>query len=293
MALSSRKAVVIGGGITGTLVGNALARDGWTVCLLEAAHIGAGSSSRTAAGIRQQFSTRETVIGMQYSVQFYSRWREEMGGEINPIQQNGYLFLFNDKDSFQQARTRTISQQSWGLVDVEALEASALADRFPFVDTSNIVGGTWCPTDGFLRPEAIYNDAAAALRANGAEILQGAPVSEARHRGGTLTSVKSTKGWHEADLFVDCTNAWTRRLGPLLGGQDLPVSALKRYLWFIERGEAWTADDMSKMPLVVAPGGAYCRPENQGSMMVGWALSGWGWGGWPGARVRRWKSSRA
>lgn len=271
MGTASRKVVVIGGGITGTLVAHALQQTGWQVNLLEAAHVGAGSSSRTAAGIRQQFSTRETVLGMQYSVQFYARWQEEMGGEISPIQQNGYLFLFDDDTAFQEARTRTVSQQSWGLVEVEALDSSELQQRFSFVDPSAVVGGTWCPTDGFLRPEAIYNDAAAALRANGGVIHQNAKVIGARHQGERLVAVESSKGWHEADLFIDCTNAWTRKLSPLIGAQDLPVAALKRYLWFIDRGAAWSKEDMDKMPLVIAPSGAYCRPENPQSMLVGWA----------------------
>lgn len=271
MRRSSRKVVVIGGGITGSLVGHALRQAGWQVCILEAAHMGAGSSSRTAAGIRQQFSTRETVIGMQYSTQFYSRWREEIGGDLSPIQQNGYLFLFNSEESFQEARTRSLSQQSWGLVEVEALEKAPLREQFPFVEGENIVGGTWCPTDGFLRPEMIYNDAAEALRRDGGEIHQNSPVVEARHQGGKLTAVRTPKGWHEADLFVDCTNAWTRKLSPILQAEDLPVAALKRYLWFIDRGEAWSETEMAKMPLVVAPDGAYCRPENKNSMLVGWA----------------------
>jgi glycine/D-amino acid oxidase-like deaminating enzyme len=271
MVRASRKVVVIGGGISGTLVGHALNRAGWQVCLVEAAHVGAGSSSRTAAGIRQQFSTRETVIGMQYSTQFYSRWREEVGGHQSPIQQNGYLFLFNTETAFQSARTRCLSQQAWGLVEIEALDRAQLAERFPFVNTEELTGGTWCPTDGFLRPETITNDAADALRNGGGVIHQNAEVVEARHSGGRLVAVRTAKGWHEADLFVDCTNAWSRKLGGILGAEPLPIAALKRYLWFIDRGHAWQASEMNKMPLVVAPGGAYCRPENPNTMMVGWA----------------------
>jgi glycine/D-amino acid oxidase-like deaminating enzyme len=48
-----RKAVVIGAGISGELVARELLRAGWQVEVLEARHVGAGSSSRTAAGIRQ------------------------------------------------------------------------------------------------------------------------------------------------------------------------------------------------------------------------------------------------
>ena len=271
MARTSRRAVVIGGGITGTLTAHALLQDGWDVTVLEAAHIGSGSSSRTAAGIRQQFSTRETVIGMQYSVEFYSRWKEETGGDLNPIQQNGYLFLFDQENAYEKARTRCISQQSWGLMDVESLNQEALKDRFPFIDTQEIKGATWCPTDGFLRPEVIYNDAAESIRSKGGTILQNAAVIDARHNADQIVGLKSTKGWHEADLFLDCTNAWTHQLAPILRASPLPVAAFKRYLWFIDRGTAWSTVGMEKMPMVVAPGGAYCRPENNQSMMVGWA----------------------
>ena len=62
--------VIIGAGITGLLTAIRLRKAGWKVSVAEAHHIGAGSSSRTAAGIRQQFSTEETVIGMRYSVGF-------------------------------------------------------------------------------------------------------------------------------------------------------------------------------------------------------------------------------
>ncbi len=269
MAPPSRRAVVIGGGITGTLAAHALLRAGWAVTLTEAAHIGAGSSSRTAAGIRQQFSTRETVIGMRYAARFYREWTERIGGPLSPIQPSGYLFLYDEAERWRRARLRAARQRSWGLTEVEDLEAGELAERFDFVDGGAVLGGTWCPSDGFLRPEAIYNDAAAALRAGGGHILQGAPVIAASRAGGRLIAVRTPKGVLEGDLFVDCTNAWTRRLAPILGASALPVAAYKRYLWFIERGDAVSPETLLGMPLTITPSGAYCRPENAGSLLVG------------------------
>ena len=102
----SRRVVLIGGGITGTLTAVALARAGWEVVLAEGAHIGAGSSSRTAAGIRQQFSTRESVVGMRYAVDFFRRWQELIGGPLSPIHQSGYLFLYDSEASWQAALDR-------------------------------------------------------------------------------------------------------------------------------------------------------------------------------------------
>ncbi|MCB9794892.1 MAG: FAD-binding oxidoreductase [Alphaproteobacteria bacterium] len=270
MAPPSRSAVLIGGGITGTLSAHALMKAGWAVTVLEGAHVGAGSSSRTAAGIRQQFSTRETVLGMRYAVGVYRDWAEHVGGEVSPIRQSGYLFLFDSEAGFGRAKERVVDQQAWGLTEVEALDAQATAARFDFVDPEAIVGATWCPTDGFLAPEVVYNDAAAAVRAGGGRVVQGAPVTGAAHAGGRLVAVDTPKGRFEADLFLDCTNAWTRRVGHVLGGEPLPVAALKRYLWFVERAGPMSAEALMAMPLTISPSGAYCRPENAGSLLIGW-----------------------
>src|SRR4051812_9548430 len=100
----AKQAVVIGAGITGSLVALRLARAGIDVTVVEARHVGAGSSSRTAAGIRQQFSTPETVLGMRFSVDFYRRFAEEVGSESTAIVQNGYLFLHALAEDWDAAR---------------------------------------------------------------------------------------------------------------------------------------------------------------------------------------------
>lgn len=272
--MADRSAVVIGGGITGTLTGCALLRAGWTVTLIEAQHIGAGSSSRTAAGIRQQFSTRESVLGMRYSVDFYKRWHQTMGQEGEPIEQNGYLFLVQGEQAWAAAQKRVADQHRWGLTEVQALSPQQTAAQFPYVDPEEITGATWCPTDGFLRPDVVYNEAAEAFRALGGTLLQSSPLVAAERAGERLVSVKTGKGVTlHADVFLDCTNAWSRRVGDLLGAAHLPVQALKRYLWFIDRGESMSAETLLKMPLVISPQGAYCRPENAGSLMTGWKHS--------------------
>ncbi len=267
--MGSRRAVVIGGGITGTLCAHRLLTAGWDVVLAEAQVLGAGSSSRTAAGIRQQFSTPETVRGMRWSVRVYREWAERVGGE-SPIQQQGYLFLYGDPAGWEEARARAADQRSWGLADVEDLPIASLRERFAWVSEETVLGGTWCPSDGFLRPELIYQDAGAACERLGGRVLRNAPVTGAEHAGGRLVAVHTPKGRLEADLFLDCTNAWTRRVGALLGAEPLPVAAVKRYLWFLGRG-GFDPEAFASMPLTITPSGAYCRPENRETLMVGWA----------------------
>jgi sarcosine oxidase subunit beta len=270
----ARRVVIIGAGISGSLVAWRLARAGWNVTVLEARHVGAGSSSRTAAGIRQQFSTPETVLGMRYAVDFYRRFRDEVGGDTVPLVQNGYLFLYALQEDWDAAKYRVQMQQACGLEEVEALEIDALAERFPWVERHALLGGTYCPTDGFLRPETVYNEAIAAARRLGAEIVQNAPVVGVERSGGAdgrIDTVLTPKGRYPADLVIDCTNAWSPRLARVLGGTDLPIAPRKRYLWMCERAGSMSGPTLAGMPLVIAPSGAYCRPENEDSLLMGWA----------------------
>ncbi|MDP2312026.1 MAG: FAD-binding oxidoreductase [Pseudomonadota bacterium] len=267
----ARRAVIIGAGITGSLVAWRLARAGWNVTVVEARHVGAGSSSRTAAGIRQQFSTPETVLGMRFAVDFYRRFREEVGGDTVPIVQNGYLFLYALQEDWDAAKYRVQMQQACGLDDVAALEVQALVERFPWVDRHAVLGGTFCPTDGFLRPETVYNEAIAAARRLGADIVQNAPVTGVEASGGRIDAVLTPKGRFPADLVFDCTNAWSPRLAQVLGATPLPIAPRKRYLWMVERAGSMTGPELAAMPLTVSPSGAYCRPENEDSLLMGWA----------------------
>ncbi len=266
----SRRAVIIGAGITGVLTALELLEHGWDVTVLEGAHIGAGSSSRTAAGIRQQFSTAATVLGMRYAVDYYKHFHERVGSEHCPIVQNGYLFLSDDPEAWEAAKKRVAYQHELGLQEVEALEGDALTERFPWIDGEVILGGTFCPTDGFLHPNLVYQDGADRVRALGGIIRQGAPVQGVELDGDRIVAVTTPKGRFEGDVFIDATNAWTNRLAKILGATELEVEPLKRYLWFIVRDGEMDADTMAAMPLVIAPNGVYVRPENRDTLQMGW-----------------------
>lgn len=267
---TSRKprAVLVGGGITGVLTARELCLAGFEVTILEGRHVGAGSSSRTAAGIRQQFSTPDTVRGMRYSVAFYQAFREETEEKVSPIVQSGYLFLHASEESWQIAKRNVQMQQSCGLREVEALERPELQKRFPWT-AEHLLGGTFCPTDGFLLPHLVYNDGARRVRELGGNIVQNAPVEKALHQGARITGVVTPKGTFEADVFFDCTNIWSRRTARVLDAEELPVDPLKRYLWFLAREGSLSSEELARMPLVVGPTGVYCRPENEDSLLVG------------------------
>lgn len=278
--------VVIGAGITGALLAERLLSAGVRVTVLEAKEKGAGSSSRSAACIRQQFSTPATVKAMRYSVNEYQNFEERFRcepGQGDALVQNGYLFLYGDpsraedalkaKKAWDVARANVAMQQAAGLRDVELLHPAAIAERFDHVDNSALIGATFCPSDGFLHPDVVYMEGFRRIEELGGVLHQYKPVTEGRFDSrGQLDAVMTSDGdCFEADLFVDCTNAWSPRLTELLGGAPLPIEPLKRYLYFLQRGPSLSGTQLKAMPMTISPNRAYCRPENAEQLMLGWA----------------------
>ena len=277
---------IIGAGITGALTAHRLLESGVQVTVIEAREKGAGSSSRSAACIRQQFSTPGTVRAMIYAVERYKDFHREFGcleGTPELLVQNGYLFLY-EKDGpdpetsarrWKNAQQLVPMQQSNGLSDVELLRPEQIAERFPHIDTKPLIGATFCPSDGFLRPDLIYMEGFRRVEELGGRLHQNEEVTGGTHDSqGQLVALTTSKDREvRADLFINATNAWAPRVSKLLGGSELQISPVKRYLYFIERGSHIDPEVFLRWPMTITPTRAYCRPENAEQLLAGWAHS--------------------
>jgi glycine/D-amino acid oxidase-like deaminating enzyme len=280
------RAVIIGAGITGALTAHALLEAGVAVTVLEAREKGSGSSSRSAACIRQQFSTPATVRAMVHSVRFYEDFAQRFScapGDGRALVQNGYLFLYDKPDQtedpaahaarWEGARASLAMQQENGLLDVVHLSPGEVSERFPHIDSERIVGATFCPSDGFLHPDIVYMEGFRRVEELGGVLRQNCPVMEGVFgNDGRLTAVRTDDGEEfAADLFINATNAWAPRLSLRLGGSALPINPLKRYLYFVHRGGSTTGAALLDWPMTITPSRAYCRPENADQLLAGWA----------------------
>ncbi len=281
--------VVIGAGITGALTAHRLLEAGVEVTILEAKEKGAGSSSRSAACYRQQFSTPSTVAAMLYSTRAYTEFKERFRcdpatGDV--LVQNGYLFLHDRPDfasddstaarreaGWNAALANVAMQQEVGLKEVEVLSPDEVEERFPHVAGDRLAGATFCPTDGFLHPDIIYMEGFRRVVELGGVLRQNERVeSGAFDASGRLVAVRTSKGEEvRGDIFINATNAWGAKLSPVLGGTELPVVPIKRYLYFLQRGPGLDADTLWSWPMTITPSRAYCRPENGEQLLLGWA----------------------
>jgi glycine/D-amino acid oxidase-like deaminating enzyme len=291
---SAEHVVVIGGGVSSALIAVRLAECGFRVTVVEKAQVGNGSSSRSAAGIRAQFSTEETVAGMQYSEWWYSHFHDILQSPPDTRQQpvicqNGYLFLYETPEAipawqlrrrrevaylWQRAQEAASMQQRLGL-PVEVLTPQSVQERWPHLRTGCLAGATWCPSDGFLMPHMIYHEGFRRAKELGVLVQEQTEVLGAILRTDRIRALVTNRGILEADWFVNATNIWAARLSPRIGGMALPVSPLKRYLYFLKPAQpvmeeaAWR-----QLPMTIygmgSYRGAHSRPDHD-LLLLAWA----------------------
>lgn len=263
--------VVIGAGAVGAAAAWYLSEEkGLSVAVLEAHSIAAGSTSRSAAAFRQQFGNRAHVRMSLFSREVYEAFPATFGGDPVFLQQ-GYLFLYSDPKAMAAARARVDWQVSEGVRDAVALTPADVAS-LPRLEgvfrTDELAGGTWCPSDGFLRPSEIAAGFVEGARRRGATVHVGAKVVGFETKAGRVTGVRvagRASGVIATRSVVVAAGWWSNPVASL-AGCPIPVTAVKRYLYVTPQFERRRVEHL---PLVVRDLGAYARPESNG-LLMGW-----------------------
>src|SRR5205807_4805683 len=90
--------LIVGGGVIGTSIAFALARRrAGRVLLLEKSYLGAGSSGKSGAIVRQHYSNRLTASMAQKSLRIFERFDDLVGGP--PVFTHaGMVLIVNERD---------------------------------------------------------------------------------------------------------------------------------------------------------------------------------------------------
>lgn len=221
--------VIIGGGVMGASTAYHLARRGGTrVTLLESQSMfGLGSTGLNAGGVRYQFGGAVNIALSQVSFGMMERFADEMDQPIG-LRQCGYLFMLdNDADVAQFTRNVAL-QNSMGVPSrlVTPDEIRALA---PEVDTTGIIGGSWCPLDGLVDPNGLLQGYISNARRLGAELFTDAEVTGIDIEGGRIMRVHSKAGTIETSRVVIAAGAWSAALGAMVG-VDIPIRPIRRQI---------------------------------------------------------------
>lgn len=220
--------VVIGGGVIGASIAFHLAEAGVPgVLLLERDSLGGGSTSKSAGGVRVQFSDPVNVALGARSLAAFERFGARPGADID-LHQVGYLFLHTDPEALAGAAAAVELQNSLGLSS-RLLSAREAAELNPGVETSDVLGATYHPRDGYCSPEGVVAGYASAARALGAVVRTRAEVTGIRTAGGEVTGVVTAAGTVRTSIVVCAAGAWSRQVGAW-AGVELPVDPVRRQI---------------------------------------------------------------
>jgi len=257
--------VIIGGGIVGSSIAYHLTEAGCrTVLILEReAHQGKGSTGKSMGGVRAQFTTPVNIQMSLYSIPFYAHFDEQLGHPTG-YKAQGYLFVATRPSHLEYLQTNQRLQKSLGLKDVRMVSKAEIVAMVPQLRSDDILGGSFCPSDGFVDPYSAMIGFMKRAIDQGATLNKSSEVTDVLKRNGRVVGVATTRGEVQAPVVVNAAGPWAAEIATL-AGVDLPVKPLRRMLIPTE-----PFDQVShEIPMVIdMTNGFHFRPESRGFLLA-------------------------
>ena len=256
--------VCIGGAMTGSCVAYSLSEDpdfdGRVLVVEPDWSYDRSATTRAHNSIREQFTSRLNIELSRFGIEFIANFHEnvEVDGESPELNFSGtgYLFLAGDDDDYDRLHAESVDQRAAG-ADVEMLRPDQLAERFAYMDATQVAGGRlggeregsfdgWALFQG-IRRRAIRNGVTYVRdRVVGLDVV-GDSVTAVRLASGATVGC----GW-----VVDAAGCRARRIAAMVG-LDLPVEPRSRTSFVVD---CRTPID-GPMPLTITPHGVHFRRE--------------------------------
>lgn len=247
---STARVVIIGGGVVGASCLYHLAKAGWTDCLLlEKNELTAGSTWH-AAGNVPTFSASWSVMNMQrYSTELYRGLGAAVDYPMN-YHVTGSLRLAHSKNRMLEFE-RVVGMGRYQGLDVDICSISELKNRYPFIETHDLVGALYDPYDGDIDPAQLTQALAKGARELGAKIVRFCAVTGAS-RDHNEWRLETTQGEIRCEYVVNASGYRAREVGALFG-REVPMVAMSHQYMLtdpIPELEAYTQEHKHKLPLL-------------------------------------------
>jgi len=192
------------------------------------AHQGLGSTGKSMGGVRAQFATKVNIQMSLYSIPFLARF-EELTGHPSGYRPQGYLFVASSKGHLEYLRANQARQVELGFEQAELLKPEDVLRIVPQLRADDVVGGSFCSTDGFVDPYSVMNGFAARAVERGARIEKGVEVTAILWDDSGVVGVETTRGRVQTRTVVNAAGPWAAQVARMACVQ-LPVEPLRRML---------------------------------------------------------------
>ncbi|MEW6243360.1 MAG: FAD-binding oxidoreductase [Bacillota bacterium] len=256
--------VIVGGGIVGCSIAYHLAQRGMRrVVVLERSHIASGATGRCGAGVRMQWGTKPNCLVMKESIRMLECLEQELCYPHGiAFKQKGYLFLAHSEAQLVQFQKNVQLQNSLGIPS-EIVGPREMKRIAPLLDTTGIVGGSYCSKDGHCDPFHTTRAYALAAMRLGVTILQHTELQSVTKRPEGTFRLSTSAGEMEAPVLVNAAGAWSGHVGRMLG-VELPV--------YSERHQILVTEQVERVldPMIISlHEGLYCQQTPDGSFIMG------------------------
>ena len=260
--MESADVVIVGGGISGCSLAYQLAKRKVDVVLLERETLGSQSTGKCAGGVRQQFSTEDNVRVMRLSVKLLQSFEQETGHPAD-FRQIGYLFVFTQPQQVEDFRHNMEMWHRVGLTEARWVDPAEAANMVPVLNVDDVLGCTFCPTDGIASPNDVTVGYATAARRLGARLKEGVEVTGIDIASGRVQGVRTSGGDIATRLVINCAGPWAASIGRM-AGLEIPVLPYRRHIAVtgsfpaVPRSTPMTVDFHTSL---------YFHPEGDGVLM--------------------------
>ena len=198
---TSADVIVIGAGIVGNATAYYLSKLGKSVIVLEATdYIGNGGSSRNGGGVRQSGRNPKELPLMVWGVKnIWPTLSEELGIDTE-YTQGGNLRLGKTEQHLKILKNLADGAVKCG-VDVRMIDGEEVKKINPYM-ADEVIGASWCPTDGHANPLTTTLGYYKCARKLGATFITGAKVLRILTKAGKVTGVRTAEGDFTAENVV-------------------------------------------------------------------------------------------
>lgn len=213
-----------------------LAKRGITdVVVLEKDLLAQATTGLSVGGIRQQFSHPANIRLAQHSIRVFEHFKDEFGVDIN-FRQAGYLFLARGRETWDDFLSSVKTQRGYS-VPVEVLSPEEIKRRWPYLNVSDLKGGTFGPEDGYADPYLTAMGFANLARKLGIRIEEKTEAISIRLSGNKAQGVETTRGPISANVVVNTAGPWGGEVARM-AGLDLPVNPFRRQVFMTKPFDA-------------------------------------------------------
>ena len=214
--------IIIGSGVIGNAAAYYLSKKGYSIIVLDKSeNIGDGGSTRNGGGVRQSGrDKRELPLAMYGIKNLWPNLSEELGVDIE-YYKRGNLRLGKTQEHMKVLENLAKRASECNL-DMRMISGDEARKINPYL-SEEVIGASWCPTDGHANPLkttlAYYRKA----RQLGAHFITGEEVVSIKKINGKARQVVTKENIYEGDNIILAAGYDSRKIAAAVG-IDIPMN---------------------------------------------------------------------